>query len=277
MINNFTIIDTHTHIFPDSLAERAISSLSDAAAGKIKPEHNGTAKDLIKCMDESGIDKSLVLSIATKPAQVDKINLWAAEMNKQYSSRLLFSGSLHFDSENIDQQVAFLTANDITVIKLHPEYQYFYPLNKKLDRIYRLLQDNDIAVYFHAGNDIAFVGARATPDVFSRMIDAYPKLKIIAAHLGGFLQWEEVIKRIAGSEIWLDFAFTFGYITKTQMQTIISKHGSDKLLFGTDSPWRNLNDYINNIFNLNFSEDSLRKILCENAKKLFKGNFLNYA
>ena len=57
------IIDFHTHCFPPHLAPKALSKLSENI--HIKPEYDGTAEGLIKKMDACGIDKSVVLNIAT--------------------------------------------------------------------------------------------------------------------------------------------------------------------------------------------------------------------
>lgn len=65
------IIDFHTHAFPDKLAERAIKSLE--GEGEIKAHLNGTVSALLSSMDRYGIEKSVVCSIATKPAQFDSI------------------------------------------------------------------------------------------------------------------------------------------------------------------------------------------------------------
>ncbi len=73
------IIDSHTHVFPDHLAEHALSSLS--RQGGISPFLNGTADALTASMQEAGITYSIVLPVATSPTSVHKINLRSVERN----------------------------------------------------------------------------------------------------------------------------------------------------------------------------------------------------
>jgi predicted TIM-barrel fold metal-dependent hydrolase len=49
---------------------------------------------------------------------------------------------------------------------------------------------------------------------------------------------------------------------------MLSKHGSNKILFGTDSPWANLEEYIKFMNNLNIDKDDLDNIMGLNAKRL---------
>ncbi|MFP4522793.1 MAG: hypothetical protein ACLFQK_11675, partial [Fibrobacterota bacterium] len=66
------IIDTHTHTWPDKIAETAVSSV--AGAGGMTPFSDGTRSALEKSMKEAGISVSVSLQIATKPSQVEVIN-----------------------------------------------------------------------------------------------------------------------------------------------------------------------------------------------------------
>ncbi|MBP7653010.1 amidohydrolase family protein [Candidatus Dependentiae bacterium] len=274
MYDNYKIIDTHTHIFPDELAERAITFLEEE--GNIKAEHNGTVLGLLKNMEQSGIDRAVVLSIATKPGQVDKINQWAAAETKKFFPKLLLSGTLHPDYENIEDSIKFLKKNNINVIKLHPEYQYFCPADKRVFKLYEIASDYEMAIYFHAGRDIAYVGSRCTPKILNKIINKYPKLKVVAAHLGSFELWDEVLTYLAGENIFLDTGFTFDHISEDIFYKIFEKHDKSKILFGTDSPWKPQLTYVKKILNLRINREFLKKMLWDNAESLFWNNDGNY-
>ena len=51
-------IDFHAHIFPDTLAPKAIASLVEGGKHLYLPNTDGTKDGLIKFMDESGVDIS---------------------------------------------------------------------------------------------------------------------------------------------------------------------------------------------------------------------------
>ncbi|HON56539.1 MAG TPA: amidohydrolase family protein [bacterium] len=263
------IIDAHTHCFPDELAARAIPFLEEE--GNIKAKHNGTIHGLLENMKNVGIEKSVVLSIATKPSQSAKINEWAVTMTKQYKGKLIFSGSVHQDLEDseIEKNIKYLAENNVKLIKLHPEYQYICPLNNKMDRIYRAAIDYDVKIFFHSGRDIAFVGSRSNPKIFLKLIKKYPKLKVILAHLGSWLLWNDVYEYLAGEEIYFDTSFTLNYIEKELFLKIIEKHNKNLILFGTDSPWENEKNSINKFNEFDFNTEIKEKILYQNSEKLF--------
>ncbi|MBP1567199.1 MAG: amidohydrolase, partial [Oscillospiraceae bacterium] len=86
-------IDFHTHAFADKIAERAIAALTENATDcGYKPLTNGTVADLRKVLTEQGIDKAVILPIATKPTQQTIINNWAREIKDDFFCPF---GSIH--------------------------------------------------------------------------------------------------------------------------------------------------------------------------------------
>ena len=88
------LIDFHTHAFADSIAERAMAKLENTlkVSGRWEepPATDGTVSGLLRKMDGCGIDRSVILPIATKPSQQKTINDWAADV---MSDRLICFGS----------------------------------------------------------------------------------------------------------------------------------------------------------------------------------------
>ena len=66
------LIDFHTHTFPDKIAAAALEQLGTRAG--ISPHTDGTYQGLKDAMARDGVDISVVLPVATNPAQVEKIN-----------------------------------------------------------------------------------------------------------------------------------------------------------------------------------------------------------
>ena len=73
------IIDFHTHIFPDAIAERTIHKLETAA--NIHAHADGTLQGLQTSMKQAGVDYSVILPVVTKPSQFDSVNRFAASIN----------------------------------------------------------------------------------------------------------------------------------------------------------------------------------------------------
>ena len=66
---------------------------------------------------------------------------------------------------------------------------------------------------------------------------AFPRLALVASHLGGFRRWDEVAAQLVGSGVWLDTSYTIGRIPEGLLREILLGHRPDRLLFGSDSPW----------------------------------------
>ena len=75
------VIDVHAHAFPDQLARRAVSHIEGLAG--VRAVLDGTVSSLLRSMDAAGIERSIVLSIATKPSQFDSILAWSRTVESQ--------------------------------------------------------------------------------------------------------------------------------------------------------------------------------------------------
>ena len=78
------IVDFHTHCFPDALAPRAMAMLEGNAG--MKAPLDGTVAALVTSMERAGVDRSVMLQIATKPSQNHTVNTWAIERRRRRSS-----------------------------------------------------------------------------------------------------------------------------------------------------------------------------------------------
>ena len=67
------IIDAHAHIFPSKIAEKAVAGIGKFYS-ELTMEMDGTVDTLIKNGKKNGIEKFVVQSVATTPAQVQSIN-----------------------------------------------------------------------------------------------------------------------------------------------------------------------------------------------------------
>lgn len=228
------MLDFHTHVFPDDLAERAISKLREASPESVNYT-NGTLCGLIGSMQANGVDVSVTLPIATKESQVEVINLAAGSSKLK---NIVAFGSLYPFAANCDAHIDRLVTLGVKGIKLHPEYQNFYVDDSRFYPMYESLASAGLVILFHAGKDPApFATDHAQPAAIARIVRHFPSLKIVAAHLGGWKQWEEVYEILAGENLYFDTSALTGYLPPEQFVKILNRHGSDYVLFGTDSPW----------------------------------------
>jgi uncharacterized protein len=261
---NTTIIDFHTHVFPDDLAPKVIEKLiHDAPTGKNYTD--GTAEGLGRSLDENNITRAVVLPIATKKEQVMTINAFQISLD---STLFIPFGAIHPDMDGFDTVISSFTAKGIRGIKLHPEYQNFYMDAPVYFPVYEALSAAGIAIVFHAGKDPGpFTSDHALPSGFKTLRGNFPGLKIVAAHMGGWQLWEESYRELCGESFYFDTSAIYGLIDRELFMRMVKKHGCDRILFGSDSPWFDQGEAFRWIDALSLSDMEKELIFHANAER----------
>ena len=262
------IIDFHTHIFPDNLAERAINALKQYSP-EAKVFTDGTLKGLKKSMKQSGVTRSVLLPIATKPSQVATINKSCKDLA---SDDFIPFGTLHPGSETFPQDIALLKSLHVRGMKFHPEYQDFYIDNPAYFPMYEAIQDSGLIAVFHAGKDPGpFTCDHALPPAIRKLHENFPRMTIVAAHMGGWNVWNDVEKHLVGLPIFFDTAALREWMDKKEFVRLARKHGMHRILFGTDSPWFDQAEDIKWIDSMDFTQEEKDGIFYKNAEALLNG------
>ncbi len=275
------IIDTHTHIFPENIASRAIASLekkADEGSGvRMKAHTDGTYNGLLKSMRESEIDISLVLPVMTKPSQFDSVNEYAAEINGK--NGIYSFGGMHPDCENKAERLARIKSLGLRGIKLHPDYQGCFVNDERYVEIVRECLKLGLYVTFHSGYDVGYPQPMyCQPEMFESayrdMLSEYAKIdgpRVILAHLGGVTTAQRTLKYICGLPVYLDMAYTLGFMRDDDIVAIIRAHGAERVLFGSDSPWTSQAEFKRRLYVLPITEAEKDLISHKNAERiLFK-------
>lgn len=263
------IIDSHVHMFPEKIAGRTLEHLSQIAKS---PYHtDGTAPGTIRSFDEWGIDGGVVMHIATKPSQQKTINTWAVSLQAEYPGRLFCCGSVHPDAEDALEEIASIRKNGLHGIKLHPDYQNFMVEDPKMYPIYEAIAASGLPVVFHTGWDPLSPNCiHASAKGIRNVAKQFPTLKIVAAHMGGMRRYEDSEEELAGTEnVWFDTAMSFLYCNPEQFLRLCQKHGTDRILFGSDCPWSRSCDEKDFLLCSGLKDGELEDILWKNAAELF--------
>lgn len=262
------IIDAHTHCFPDRLAERAIAKL--AATSSIQPAADGTLKGLLQKMNEDGIAQAVICHIATNPRQQDSVNRFAVEINGFAGGRICSLGSVHPDSENIEETVASLKAAGLHGIKLHPDYMQTMVDDMRFDPIFGACEEMDMPVVIHAGYDpVSPELIHAAPARIAAVLDRHRKLKLVAAHMGACRQSSEVEKYLIGRDVYIDTSISLLEMEPEAAVRMLTHHAADRILFASDSPWSSALDTYRYLKGLALGAELEEKIFCQNARRLF--------
>lgn len=259
------LIDFHTHAFPGKIAGRAVGSLSHGSGGMV-PQTDGTAGSLLAEMGRDGVDHSVVLSIATNPRQQHSVNDFAMELNRE--PRITAFGSVHPEAPDALEELERIAAAGLKGVKFHPEYQSFFADEERMKPIYRKISQLGLITVFHAGHDIGF--APPYHCMPRQLLGALKWLDapVVAAHWGGYGVGLDVIGQLCAEQLYFDTSMGYGCIPKPIAQTIVDKHGPNKLLFGSDMPWHRPEWELRLLNSLDISEMDKEKILFRNAMKL---------
>lgn len=272
------IIDFHTHAFPVSLAGRALEKLSKSA--RARNYLDGTAEALSCSMREAGIDYSVLLPVVTRPKQQEDINRAAIETNEHSAETGLLSfGGIHPDNSDFRQILRRLAESGVRGVKLHPVFQQAYLDDIRYLRIIECACENDLIVLIHAGYDIGYPGNEySSVSHIAAMLDMIHPRKLVLAHMGGWGCWNEVEEFIIGRDVWLDTAFSLlpvqpapgtqrrpdedPPLSRSQFLRMVRRHGTDRILFGTDSPWDSQKETIAALKAMKLPENVTKKTDC---------------
>jgi predicted TIM-barrel fold metal-dependent hydrolase len=164
-------------------------------------------------------------------------------------------------------------------LKLHPVSNRFYPSDRGLWPAYQRAMDLGLPILFHSGEaEVAgYTQADyARPANFEPVLQSFPELVIILAHLGkGFLEESIALARkyddvffdtsaiLSGGEI------KSGFASGGDAVKLIRTIGVGRVLFGSDWPWFDPLPGIRQIEGLDLSGEERRMILGQNAAGVF--------
>ncbi len=258
------IIDVHTHVWPDAIAARAIT----AASAEIKRQGDGRQSSLLDVMEQSGVDRAVCLGIANTPKQLESVNRFAASLDKQH---LIGFGSLHADLD-VETNLKSLRDNGLKGAKLNPPFQGFSLDDRRLWDILDAMQGEFIVLAHIGAGGCCGTESMCTPHMVHELAARFPRLDLIAAHLGGYHHLEEAESEVVGLPIYIDTSWPpgIGSLDPKRVRSIIERHGTDRVLFGSDWPMGNPANDIEFLESLGLASDDLDAILGGNAQRLLR-------
>ena len=280
---DYRAIDVHIHIQPLEMLNPETLKAFGAHHANFE-EVKQTVADpgkFLKYLDRVGVEKAVLINYVSPDVMgfTAETNDWVARYARHAPDRLIPCGSVHprfcDDCAAETNRIADL---GIRMLKVHSSHQLVYP-NEYRDglpqqaQIYERAQALGLPIMFHTGTSI-FPHARnkyAQPIFIDDLLVDFPQLKIILAHGGRPLWMNEAFFLLRRSKnVFLD-------ISGIPPQNLLEyfprlEEIADRVMFGSDWPGPIVKDIGANIEKfkaLPLSEDLKRKILRENALKLF--------
>lgn len=249
------IIDAHTHVWPDSVAHRALAGNGTG----FQHVGNGTLAGLRASMATSGVDRSVVLGVANTAAAVEKVCRFSASIA---APDIVPLGAVHVDLP-VEENVRLLREHGLVGIKVHPLYQGFGLDDPRLiERLEALDEGMLVVTHVGTGGDGRPVPG-STPDLLAALARAVPHLNVLACHFGGYHHLDEAFEVVCGSGVLVDTSWPpgLGGLDPARVRDFIRRHGADRVVFASDWPTADPAREIQALRDLGLPEDDTAAIL----------------
>ncbi len=298
----FRVIDAHLHTYQS----RQIGL--QAKQGNDRTSYAGLVEELLPIMERAGISQAVMVNmlplaemqkaaIERLPAdqsaeerqaalkeidkrmlgRLERRNTWTCQLAAQYPQLVPF---INLDPLQDEAAVRAELADKVERqgargIKLHPGSQWFYPDDRRLWPIYQAARERGLPIVFHSGR-FASPEQYARPRHFAEVLQAFPGLTIVMAHLG--LGWIEEALELAATypDLVFDCSAIISHaapgaeITPACLTAIIRQAGVERVMFGSDFPWFDPAEALEKALELDLGQEEKQLLLAENAVRIFR-------
>lgn len=267
------IVDVHTHLpsHPDTVPESERLTENVMRSGAIVQLSN-SIDDYLEAM--APVDKAFIFGVAPRPWQPDRNVLrlvgWPESMNhndiaaavaKKAPDKIIPFMSLHPLDPKVDEEYDRCVSDlGCKGIKLGANYQDFDPLGQDAFKLFARLEHDGLPIVFHQGTSPMWDAPLmyAHPIVMDRVAMAFPRLKIVMAHLGHpwHIDCLAVVRK--HPNVWADVSAQFyrPWSFWNGMRLFHEWGVTQKILFASDWPVSRPQDNVDGLRNLNkFAKD----------------------
>jgi len=247
------LIDIHTHVYPEKVARKATQSICDFY--ELESGNTGTSAELIEKGSRVGITKYLILAVAIRPNQVRGINDFIKRECDAHSEFVGF-GTVHAGMDDIVGEIDHIRSLGLRGVKMHPDTQLF---NIDDERLYPMYEEiaGELPVYLHTGDPRYDY---SHPKRLRRVLDDFPNLQVVAAHLGGYSLFDEAQEYLRDTTCLVDVSSSLMFISPEKAVEYIRGFGVERVMFGSDFPLWNPDDEAKRFLSLPLSNSEMEQI-----------------
>jgi len=299
--NDYLIIDCHTHFFPPEIFSKVVQGMGDNPV----ENYSGTTEDFLSFMEKDGVSKAIILTFLptaqmkdralrqlpsglpdykkaeaeideTAAERIERHNQWACSLSKGHANLVPFiSIDPLMGAKQIRQEILDKVKNHgARGLKLNPGQCRFFPYDRRLWPAYEAAQEIDLPVmaqsYICTGPT-----QYSEPKFYGDVLSQFPKLRLILTH-SGMPFWEQVSALAAAyPNVCFDISLVLdpehkGSLLDAEFISLYRGVGMDRIAYGSSFPWHPRAPVIERILNMDLTEEEKRKILGENALRIFK-------
>ena len=112
----------------------------------------------------------------------------------------------------------------------------------------------------------------SSPYRLARVLDRFPQLQIIAAHFGGYSEWDQAWKHLVGRELYFDTSSSIFKLGADNAAKIVRAHGAEKILFASDYPAVRPEQAIADVLSMKLTEKENEQIFYLNARRILNND-----
>ena len=196
----FKVFDIHTHTYPEAISEKACINLGKFYNFTVYGK--GTYAHLESQAEANNVGGYLLFSVATNAHQVPKVNTSIADLvklSRSHGFRTYGFAGMYQDYPDFEGEIDRCIGLGLCGVKIHPDIQEVDINDPRLFPLYEIMQAKGMRLYLHMGDDrpqYRFSEAGKLVDVLER----FPSLVVVAAHLGGYKAWDNAVDLLSGRE-----------------------------------------------------------------------------
>ena len=304
------LVDVHMHIYrSQEWGARRLANYSIGEYGEkenvTSPASNGSAEEAIQDIADAGFYRAVVANMfvedqardyaifnldpnltetqraaaiteieSSSPALLREFNYWGCDLAAENECLVPF---VAVDPNTLPGEEGAAHLRELVEgrgakgVKVHPALQKFEMTDPRMWPIYRVCQELGVPFLSHSGPSSDGV-SYAEPRSFAPVLEAFPNLKFIIAHMGG-ATWEQALDiGKAFPNAYFDSCEVIEWTgapkapTDEQLAQLIRDIGPSRVMMGSDYPWYGLTRSVDRIMELPILTDGEREaILGANA------------
>ena len=307
---DFIRVDAHAHLYrtpEEGYAEKTGYEVWEYGeqADVHQTECVGSVDELLLQMRSTGVNKAIIVNLFSaavrrkvavealpeglteyekekRTADIDawvkseiiSFNKWNCDLSQQHPELVAFVAAdiNALPGPLCAEHITDMIENHVAAgVKLHGAYQDFDMSDERLWPTYQVCQELNVPIIAHSGPDRESRGF-AEPRAFAKMLDSFPQLRVVIAHLGGGSWGQTLDIAKAYPKTFFDCCEIVAWTqsengpTEQQLAQLIRDIGSSRVMMGSDFPWYDLDHSIDRVFSLPIlSMEEKERIIGANA------------
>ena len=259
------IIDIHTHIYPDDIAQKAALSVKEFYEGIGDLAMSGTEGMLLERGRQAGIDRFVILPVAIRPDRVRSINdfVW---QRAQANNCFIPFGTVHAAMDGLMDEVERLMDLGVKGIKMHPDSQRFSIDDMRLYPMYEAVRGR-VPVMLHMGDKRYDY---SHPMKLRRILDQFPGLDVIAAHFGGYSMAETARELLYDTSCVMDISSSMMFMEPGEAEKYINLYGAERMAYGSDYPMFDPVQEVEHFLRLKLTNKQKEQMAYKTAQRILK-------